>query len=147
MNRILTLAALALSASLPLAAQEEAPRHQHYRYRVETPYRDFGRMGREYGRMGREYGRMGREYARMYSRDFSRQWSRQDFGRGFRFILDRNRGLGQDFVLVHPKTLEPVEVRPTRLVEFRAALPKSAVQKILRRELVEEEKRNAEKRS
>jgi len=96
MNRILTLAALTLSASLPLAAQEEAPRPQHYRYRVESPYRDYGKMGREFGRMGREYGRMGREYARMYSRDFSRQWSRQDFGRGFRnFSRDMTRSFGR----------------------------------------------------
>ena len=43
-----------------------------YRYRIESPYRDFGRMGREFGRMGREYGRIGREYGRKYGREYGR---------------------------------------------------------------------------
>lgn len=96
MTRILVFAALSLVASANLAAQEEGPRH--YRYRIESPYRDFGRMGREFGRMGREYGRMGREFARMYSRDWSRQWRGREFSREFRnFSRDMRRNWSRDW--------------------------------------------------
>ncbi len=84
MKRTMLIAGLALFAAAPLAAQD-APRT--YRYRIEAPYRDFGRMGREYGRMGREY-------ARLYTRDWARQWSRNDFGRSYQRYY---RGMGRNW--------------------------------------------------
>lgn len=84
MKRTILIAGLALMGTAPLAAQE-APRH--YRYRIEAPYR--------------EYGRMGREYARLYSRDWARRWSRNDFGRSFqRHSRDMGRNwsrMGREF--------------------------------------------------
>ena len=112
MKSMFLVAALALSASLPLVAQEEAPPHYRHRVRVESPYRDFGRMGREFGKMGREYGRMGREFGRIYGREYgrigreyarygrnwSRQWRGQDFGPGLRkFSHDVSRNWGREW--------------------------------------------------
>ena len=91
MKRTILIAGLAFLGVAPLAGQD-APRP--YRYRVETPYRDLGRMGREFGRMGREY-------ARLYTRDWARQWSRNDFGRSYRhYYRDMGRNwsrMGREF--------------------------------------------------
>lgn len=79
MRYTILIAGLAFLAAAPLTAQD-APRY--YRYRIEAPYR--------------EYGRMGREYARLYSRDWARQWSRNDVGRSYRrYSMDMGRNWGR----------------------------------------------------